>query len=862
MFWEPVGPVTEAWSLLGPRISARAQALARFDPIFSIHLVMIGDSIQTAAPHVVFCVDDSALQQVIRNDGLLNDILSAHPVPLGMHFCPNLPQLLAQAATPADLPRDDRPDPSAARYRVWATEAEPRIGARLYVACPNGGPPRMATAGPVFYHGGKAYQTTVRHVFCRSESALAAPIQPSFQLDLDMDDSESEADDIHPSDSNPSADDLSDSGAICREELQGPSPHLPSALSSTQGSEDANRNQGVEKGKDLEIPRGLVHLGNALPETLEGPQRAVDYALIEVRASSNLDPNMASYDPSDSSKKVRVTRPADMAKTLPGTSIIVATSSGPVSGRIYTTLAYIKPRYQRQSLAVYPVMLDEDTALEPGDCGSVVIQRRDEEVHMLGHVVFGHPGTAMAYILPMNSIIDNMAEVLKSLCCQRILLQSGPCTRQKSKSNMRTEFASPNFYKDLGEMVMLEKHILHDRVGKFVAKIRSTCNFSNTSTQAEVAGAAKYTFKDLFFRLPPEIRDLIIRCLGFRDAMSLRQVSSRFRAAVSVNGSAVSRRFLVSNPLPPLAQRLYPHTSPDLAHIHMVGHRHAIAWRLADHMTQWLRREMFLFGSRFQEQQFQPIKVRMKKRLLPPLLLLGRFFEMCHDFLEGQAQEETEGQGQEDSIAFPFERHLMEDCSTELLVQTQDVALVFITFLRQTMRPPSKYGSLERVLRHGRTKPLSEKEIAAVLYHGGLGRVTSILDLKALDKKVAAVREYCAQPPPSARKVLCLGGPGGSGDDSSSKSTTTTTTTEPKDPFDLGALLPRLPGLDQIWRPSAEALLKEKRVIRSWRDINAYAVVLKQLIHQGETPADVLYKEGHDLWHALSDSENRGKASP
>ncbi|KXX72916.1 hypothetical protein MMYC01_210650, partial [Madurella mycetomatis] len=828
-FWEPVGPVTEAWSLLGPRISARAQALARFDPAFSIHLVMIGESIQTAAPHVVFCVDDSALQQVIRNDRLLNDILSAHPVPLGMHFCPNLPQLLAQAAPSADLTQDDGPLSSAARYSVWATEAGPRIGTRLYVACHDGGPLRMATGGPVFLHDGKTYQTTVQHVFCRSGSALAAPIKPSFQLDLDMDDSESDTDDIRHS--NPSADDLSDGDAICCEDQEGPFPHLPSASLSTQGPEDAEANQDVEKGKDPEIPRGLVRLGNALPETVVGVQRAVDYALIEVRASSNLDPNMVSYDPSDSSKRVRVTRPADMAKTLPGTPVIVATSSGPVSGKIFTTLAYIKPRYQRQSLAVYPVMLNEDMALEPGDCGSLVIQRRDEEVHMLGHVVFGHPGTAMAYILPMDGIIDNMAKVLKVLRCQRILLYPGPCEQQKPENNMRTEFASPKFYKGLGEMAMPEKHILHDLAGKIIAKFRSTCATRKISTRVEAAGTTKYTFEDLFFRLPPEIRDLVISCLDFRDAMSLRQVSLRFRAAVSVNGSAISKRFLVSNPLPPLAQRLYPHKSPNLAHIHMVGHYHAIAWRLADHMVQWLRREMFLYGSRFQKQQFQPMKVRMKKRLLPPLLLLGRFFEICHDFLEEQAQKETEGQGQEGSIAFPFERDLMKDCSTELLVQTQDVALVFITFLRRTMRPPSKYGSFERTLRH---------------------------DLKALDKKVAAVREYCAPSPPSAREVPDLGGPGGSSGDSDRS---TATATQPGNPFDLGVLLPRLPDLDQIWRPSAEALLMERRVIGNRHDLNSYEAVLKQLIHQAETPADLLYKEGHDLWHALSDGENLGKPS-
>lgn len=280
---------------------------------------------------------------------------------------------------------------------------------------------------------------------------------------------------------------------------------------------------------------------------------------------------------------------------------------------------------------------------------------------------------------------------------------------------------------------------------------------------------------------------------------------------------------------------------------------------------------MFLYETRFQKQQFQPKAVRMKQRLLPSLLLLGRFFEMCHDFLEEQAQGETAGQrqGQEDSIAFQFQRHLMAGCSDELLVQTQDVALVLVTFLRQTMRPPSKYGSIERALRHGLTKPPSDKEIAAVLYHGGLEMITSILDLEAFDMKAAAVRAYCALPqpavaapkvPPLGRKAPCLGEPEGlSG--GGSESTAIAIATEGRKPFDLSVLLPRLPGLDQIWRPAAEALLKERKVIGGRRDLNTYAVALKELIEQSETRADGLYRQGHALWHALSDGEKRLKAN-
>ncbi|KAK3356565.1 hypothetical protein B0T25DRAFT_136827 [Lasiosphaeria hispida] len=189
--------------------------------------------------------------------------------------------------------------------------------------------------------------------------------------------------------------------------------------------------------------------------------------------------------------------------------------------------------------------------------------------------------------------------------------------------------------------------------------------------------------------------------------MNLRHVSLRFRAAVSVNGFAISERFLGNSPLPPLARKLYPHPLPDLAHIHMdggtlprggleIGRPHG---SVAEERDVSVRIPVPKAAVSTKE-------VRMKQRLLLSLLLLGRFFGVCHDFLEERAQNEADVDAgiEENLIIFPFERQLMADCNDGLLLQTQDVALVLVTFLRQTMRPPSKYGSVERVLRHGLVK--------------------------------------------------------------------------------------------------------------------------------------------------------------
>ena len=901
IIYEPVGAASEAWSLLGPHLSARARALASTEATFSIHMAMVGDSEQNAAPYVIFCVEDGDLQTALRDDGILNDLLGEYPE-IAIGFSPNLPQHLAddvsddassvehhqggelpsdavgeghgivmspssnppqhlpQDMSSAGLHQDGTQAAPVIPYHVWATDANPRIGIRFYVQPRNGGPCRMSTGGPVFRHGERTYQTTVRHVFFRSEQPQTASAQPSFQFDLDMDDSDAEDDDS-PGTRSP---DLGSEVSYHSE--QDESPGTPFTPFSSYASPSPMEGLEVDY-HDLNmgrIPQGAVHIGNAVPETVEGVQRAVDVALVEVNVGDS-DPNIICFDPFDSTRRMRVTRPVDFPVDLTEerdwrAPVVVVTPGGPVCGRLLQTVAYIKPRHQREFLEVYPLILEEGMELEAGYCGSVVVLIRNDEALMLGHVVFGHPDTNVAYILPMQGIVRDIARALHLRSNHEISLHHGgglPIRLQEAW-NFRTEFASPQFYRELGEDVMPAAHKLHGlikAVGKLEKKVTDSARtFLRKMVRTDAVSVANQSFADLFFQLPPEIRDQVICHLNFREAISLRHVSQRFRSEVTVNGSAISKRFLVSNPLPPLARSLYPHDSPDLAHIDMVGRSHAVAWRLADHVVQWLRNDILLYGSRFQQEAFQPRKVRMKQRLLPSLLVLGRYFDLCRDSLEEEAQGKT---GYRNApIAFAFERRMMGALTDELIFQTSDVALVLVGFLRRTMRPPSKYGAVERTLRLGRTRPPSNQEIAAVLYHGGLETMTAILDLEALDKKETAIRAYCTTPQP--RKAAWLDEP----EDTSEDSPGGLGAGEQRQQLDLRALLPRLPDLDRVWRPCGEAVLRERGAIRGPRDLNTFPVIMRDLLHAGETSADRLYRQGHDLWHALSDREKRGRASP
>ncbi|KAK1759817.1 hypothetical protein QBC47DRAFT_373119 [Echria macrotheca] len=855
IFWEPSGPVAQVWQLLGPCVRRRVQALAAPDATFSIHMAIIGETAETGEPNVVLCADDPVLQQTFLHDDGLKSILMAYPQPIRLDFSPNLPQLLAQDRQDVVLTEIPRPvhlaDPSRP-YSVWAAGPAPRVGARLYVRCRDG-TPRMSTAGPVFLYRGKAYQTTVRHVFFKVEETTSSALESAFPSDLDLDDSDT--------------DDTSgfiDCKTFCNTSACGTLNGSSSVAFTLQGpallaDNDVEVTQLSDKGKDPEIPRDVSFIGSAVLASVESANRAVDCALFEVHLSRDDDPNMVSYDPTDSSKKVRITRPVDINRIpVSGIPVVVATSSRPLTGKLFKTgVAYIKPRFQRDAVAAYPLKLDEGMALEAGDSGSIVFKITGSEVDIFGHVLFGHLSNAWAYILPINTIVEDIAKVLDAP--EGISLHPGPYQGKKVEGGMRTEFASPKFYQDMEEAAIPEKHVFRGLRDRLCSKVGTARALLKVTGRDEGQQAKPYSFEQLFFALPPELRDQIIDFLEFREAWNLRQVSRRFRASVSVNNSAISRRFLKRNPLPPLALALYPHPSPDLAHIHKVGHYHAVAWRLADHMVKWLRENMYLYGSRFQKQQFQPKKVRMKQRLLPSLLVLGKFFERCRGFLEcqtaiglqeatiqnsGARSAEERGKCQREPMVFSFDREMMAGCSDDLLFQTHDTALILSTFLRQTMRPPSKYGRIERTFRCGLVKPLDEMEIAAVLYHGGLEVMVDILDLDVLDQKMNAVRKYCrdfSRPTakPRARHSRAS--------EETKKSTS---------PAMLKHLFTRLPPLDSVWSPSAAAVLLERKAIHVRLDLNSFAVALKQLFIDSETPADLLYRQGHDLWHALSDGEN------
>jgi len=885
--WDAVGPAAEAWSALSPRIRAVGDDLAPTDSTFSIHIVMIGESKCTARPCILFCTTDGRLHEAVRDCRFLQSIMTEYPA-LTIEFSANPPEHLAHSAPPgALLAPGQQADPVADANGVWAADVSQKIGRRFYIRDPAGGPPRIATGGPIFFYGTKAYQTTVRHAFSRLQKPPPSEPQACFQSDLawesssdDSDDDEAAVDRVA-SRSRPAArgDQRGSIQAVehvTSSEDTGPGSTLglgidPASLpAATQIAPaaipaSADLEQHVDSGcVGSQMPADSIRIGTAMQETIGGGQRHLDYVLVEVQVSEDEDASLVSFDHVNKSRQIRVTKPGyvDMIKRDANPSVVVITSSRPANGKLLTTPAYVKPNGWSKSQTVYPIRMDEGQGLEPGDCGSAVIDILEGRV--FGHIVFGHPGTKIAYMLPMGDIINDIAQVLGphaqlQLSQQRTGSGAMPSAGGRGRAGGRgeyrtfTEFASPRYYEGVNHRTMPEKHILRSLVGTIEDKVGGGIRALAARHRKTRRPRRDGTFESLFFSLPPELRDNIIQFLDFRSAMSLRRVSQRWRDEVSVNCLAIAKHFLDNHPLPLLATQLYPHTSPDVSHIQKVGSFHATASRLADYISTWLTREMFLHETRIQLVDFKTTKLQIKRRLVPPLFILVHFFQTYSQYLlrlsrhRGCPEEPAPCHIQ--SSICQLERRIMSHYDTPHILQTQDAALILITYLQRIMNPPSKYGRVERAIHHYLKEPPSDQELAGVLCLGGLDLTVRLLDTGGYDKRVAAVHAFLrSRPPPQLSQLQHAGG---------QSEETAALQANPHEPEDLRALLPHVPALDDIWHRTGEKLLLERGAIRTPRELHNYQQALHELIQRDEIPADQLYGNGHAPWHALCDKEIR-----
>lgn len=237
----------------------------------------------------------------------------------------------------------------------------------------------------------------------------------------------------------------------------------------------------------------------------------------------------------------------------------------------------------------------------------------------------------------------------------------------------------------------------------------------------------------------------------------------------------------------------------------------------------------------------------------------------------------------------PVELQIMSMHDNETLLQVHQVFPLLVSSLCRKLRPPSYLSRIERSLRGYHKDPPPAHVHIAIFCIGGLREVARFSEIEDFDARRTAVNNWYASVSrepinsgsQSRRRLIGLGwrqsrqaslsAAEGSTDNTASASGSVSSRSGPGDSRDgwlrssrsgglvfnesLAAgppmgplpaehgrlLLPDLPVLQQIWLPTAEALLLARRAVERRQDIKRNAQVMQELIREGITDADELF---------------------
>ncbi|KAH7359100.1 F-box domain-containing protein [Plectosphaerella cucumerina] len=382
-------------------------------------------------------------------------------------------------------------------------------------------------------------------------------------------------------------------------------------------------------------------------------------------------------------------------------------------------------------------------------------------------------------------------------------------------------------------------------------------------------------FDQLFLALPNELQVQVIAALPLHDVLKLRLVSKTWHTLVCLNEGPIVRYHL-DHHIPAYALRLYPVSDLSMVNFHhlcSLWHRLHVATKLSFLMCEWITKEIFLRTTEAQRAEFAPQYERMRRRLIPLLFTIFHFFETYRKLhLQHISEHGGQGLSRQPYTLNPVEMQIMSTYDDQTLLRVHQVfPLVVSSFCRQ-LRPPTYVGRVERSLRgYLREKP-SDEIHTAILLLGGLRQVERLWEIKGYNNRRGAVdtwyNELTREPPPEAptktrRGLMGLGrkksasgtketpsidakaagsrrGSGDSLDDGlltsrhlSSIFNTSLSAGMPMDMLsvdDVRHILPDLPGLQQIWSATAEALILDRGIVERPQDIKRNAQVMLDLI--------------------------------
>ncbi|CAJ2513463.1 Uu.00g015820.m01.CDS01 [Anthostomella pinea] len=412
---------------------------------------------------------------------------------------------------------------------------------------------------------------------------------------------------------------------------------------------------------------------------------------------------------------------------------------------------------------------------------------------------------------------------------------------------------------------------------------RASVEHDSRRLSTESAPKKSTPFDQLFLALPNELKIQIIASLPLSDILSIRLASRSWHAMITINEFPIARYHL-DHHVPAYARRLWPAPDPPAIRLHYlcgIWHRLHVAAKLSYLICERVTKEMFLRTTDTARLQFAPQHERMRRRLIPLIFTLFHFFETYRTLHVEYLKKHGHGLSQTPYTFNPIELQVMNMYDNQTLLRVHQIVPLVVSSFTRRLRPPSYVGRFERSIRGYLKDPPPDEVYATALMVGGLRQVEKFWEIKGYNSRRGVVDswyhsitkepvEVTSKPRRGfmglSRKRSTVNGSdqgrstadysatgnGRRGSESGRRGSDASTATNafwenfvfdtslaegmPMGPLpreDVRLLLADLPALNQIWSPTAEALILERGIVQRPQDIKRNAAVLLDLIHEG-----------------------------
>ncbi|OTB03045.1 hypothetical protein M426DRAFT_24076 [Hypoxylon sp. CI-4A] len=420
---------------------------------------------------------------------------------------------------------------------------------------------------------------------------------------------------------------------------------------------------------------------------------------------------------------------------------------------------------------------------------------------------------------------------------------------------------------------------------------RSSVDHDSRRLSTETPKRKTTPFDQLFLGLPNELKIQIIASLPLSDILNIRLASRSWHAMITINEFPIARYHLEHH-VPAYAKRLYPVPNPSGIRLHYlcgIWHRLHVASKLSYLICEWVTKEIFLRTTEAQRLEFEPQYERMRRRLIPLLFTIFHFFETYRRLHVEYIKEHGHGLSQEPYTLNPIELQIMNMYDDKTLLRVHQVFPLVVSSFCRRLRPPSYVGRFERSLRgYLKDRPADEIYVTAMCV-GGLRQVERFWEIKGYNSRRGAVDQWYnsvlkepTEIPQKARRGFMglsrkksnagetestkfneayAGTRGRSGSDAGRRGSDASMITWENLVFNtslaegmpmgelsreqLKILLPDLPTLQQVWLPTAEALILDRGIVERPQDIKRNAQVMLELIREDGAAEEDEWWYGH-----------------